>query len=168
VLGVSSRPWAIRAWTSRQHLDSAGRQHRFGPGATAALLAHNVHVWLEPRRAGGLLRARLGAGYRAVFATFGRGEYNAHAGSRSGAWQPHPCPPPPGSMEHRLDRLEPDAYAVEPASAPALRDELAVRNARMVAVEGADQFEVRCVPAERFDLVVYFRQTHPLRVLARR
>jgi hypothetical protein len=48
-----------------------------------------------------------------------------------------------------------------------MRDELAVRNARMVAVEGADQFQVRCVPAERFDLVVYVRETHPSRAIAR-
>jgi erythromycin esterase len=138
---------------------------RFGPGTTAALLAHNLHVWLEPWRAGGLLRGRLGPGYRAVFATFGRGAYNAFTGSRRGEWEPHPCPPaPPGSMEHLLDRLGPACYAVDPASVPALRQELAVRNARMVAVEGADQFQLRCVPAERFDLVVYFREAHSSRM----
>jgi erythromycin esterase-like protein len=82
-------------------------------------------------------------------------------------WSGRIPPPPPGSMEHLLDRLELNSYAVEPARVPALRDELAVRNARMVAVEGADQFQVRCVPAERFDLVVYFRETHPSRVIAR-
>jgi hypothetical protein len=72
-----------------------------------------------------------------------------------------------GLVEHLLDRLELDCYAVEPASVPALRGELAVRNARMVAVEGADQFQVRCVPAERFDLLVYVREAHPTRLLAR-
>src|SRR5438093_5454663 len=89
---------------------------RFGTGAPAALLAHNLHVWLEPWRAGGRLRERLGAGYRAVFATFGRGEYNAYARSRSGEWRPHACPPPPpGSMEHLLDRLDLACCALEPA-----------------------------------------------------
>jgi erythromycin esterase len=180
VLLAETFPQALEVWSGRvpppeqwalqdRYIaeNALAQLDQFGQGTTAALLAHNLHVWLEPWRAGGLLRARLGAAYRAVFATFGRGRYNAYAGSRSGAWQAHPCPPPPpGSMEHLLDRLDPDCYAVEPASVPALRGDLAVRNARMVAVEGADQFQVRCVPAERFDLVVYFREAQPTRMLA--
>jgi len=69
-------------------------------------------------------------------------------------------------MEHPVDRLELGCYAVDSASVPALRRELAVRNARMVAVEGADQFQVRGVPADRFDMLVYFREANPSRVLA--
>jgi hypothetical protein len=171
-------PQALEVWSGRAPPEESwalqdrylaenalAQLERFGPGAGAALLAHNLHVWLEPWRAGGLLRGRLGTAYRAVCATFGRGWYNAHAGSRSGEWRPHPCPPPPpGSMEHLLDQLDLGCYALEPSRVPALRRELAVRNARMVAVEGADQFQVRCVPAERFDLVVYFSEAHPSRM----
>jgi erythromycin esterase len=120
-------PQALEVWSGRvppaeqvalqdRYLaqNALAQLERFGTGGSAALLAHNLHVWHEPWRAGGLLRERLGPGYRAVFATFGRGQYNAHAGSRSGKWRPHPCPPPPpGSMEHVLDRLDLDCYAVE-------------------------------------------------------
>jgi hypothetical protein len=68
-------------------------------------------------------------------------------------------------MEHLLDQLDLGCYAVAPADVPALRRELPVRHARMVAVAGADQFSLRCVPAERFDLLVYFREAHPSRLL---
>ena len=68
-------------------------------------------------------------------------------------------------MEHLLGRLDHGCYAVAPADVPALRREVPVRHARMVAVAGADQFSVRCVPADRFDLLVYVRESHPSRLL---
>jgi erythromycin esterase len=141
---------------------------RFGPDTTAALWAHNHHIWLESWRAGSRLRARFGGDYRAVYVAFGRGAYNARSQNAgpSGDWRPHPCPPPPsGSMEHLLDQLELGGYAVAPTDVPALEQELAVRHARMVAAEDADQFYLRCVPAERFDLLVYFREAHPSHLL---
>jgi len=41
-----------------------------------------------------------------------------------------------------------------------------VRHARMVVAEEVDQFYLRCVPAERMDVLVYFREAHPTRALA--
>jgi erythromycin esterase len=141
---------------------------RFGPDTKTVLWAHNHHLWLESWRAGSHLRARFGPDYQVAYVAFGRGAYNASSQSAGGPgdWRPHPCPPPPpGSMEHLLDQLDLDCYAIVPTAVPALRAEQPVRHARMVAVEGADQFYLRCVPAERFDLLVYFREAHPSRML---
>jgi len=149
-------------------LNTMAQLERFGSAAKAMLWAHNHHLWLESWRAGTHLRERLGSGYRVVYCAFGRGSSNAQPQVPGGGstWHPHPCPPPPpGSMEYLLDQLDADCYAVEPADVPALRRELPVRHARMVVPDGDDQFYLRCVPAERFDLLVYFRQAHPARML---
>lgn len=59
------------------HLD------RFGPGASAILRAHHLHVWLElgaQRRLGGHLRDRVGMASQCVCFWFGAGECNAGSG----------------------------------------------------------------------------------------
>jgi erythromycin esterase len=143
---------------------------RLGPARKAVLWAHNHHLWLEPGRAGRHLRAHLGPAYQTVYCAFGRGAYNAarRDAGPDGDWEPRPCPPPPpGSLEHLLDRLDLDCYAVAPAAVPAFRRELPVRHARMVVTEGADQFSLRCVPADWIDFLVYFREAHPTRPLGR-
>jgi len=131
--------------------------------------AHNHHLWLEPLRAGSLLRRHFGTDCRVVYCAFGRGDYNARPETPDGGsvWRPHPCPPPPpGSLEHLLDQVPHDCYAVSPADVDPLGREMPVRHARMVAADHADQFYLRCTPAERLDMLVYFREAHPTRKLA--
>jgi hypothetical protein len=104
-----------------------------------------------------------------VYGAFGRGADTAarRDAGPDGDWGPEPCPPPPGALEHPLDRLDFDCYAVASAEVPAFRQALPVRPARMVAADGADRFSLRCEPANRVDLRVYVREAHPSRVLAR-
>jgi erythromycin esterase-like protein len=150
---------------------------RLGPASRGTLWAHNLHVWLEPARIGSHLRANLGPAYRCVCFLFGRGRYNAGAGKINPEtrlaepgfdWTLRPRVaelPPPGSIEHLLDRLDPDCFAVEPDTVGLLRHEAPFRCGGGVIFEGEGQFSCRCVPADVFDLLVYFRTVQPSRLL---
>jgi hypothetical protein len=67
--------------------------------------------------------------------------------------------------EHLLDRLDPDCFAVEPDTVGLLRHEAPFRCGGGVIFEGEGQFSCRCVPADVFDLLVYFRTVQPSRLL---
>ena len=74
-------------------------------------------------------------------------------------------PPPAGSMEHVLDQLDLACYAVAPADLEALRSKVPVRNVGAVVYAGLGQFSHACVPADVYDLLVYFREVRPSRLL---
>lgn len=157
-------PWMAR--NALAHLE------RLGPGTSAALWAHNTHVWLAPNRVGGHLRAQLGVAYRCVGFAFGRGAFRAGTlePGKDPDWTPRrhtAAPPPPGSMEHLLDQLDLPCYAVEPAAVAALRREQPIRHVGTAVVDGPGQFaQRRCVPADVYDLLVYFREIRPARPFA--
>lgn len=169
-----AKPWELRDRCMAEN--ALAQLDRFGPAARAVMWAHNGHVCLIPANAGGQLRARLGPAYRSVCFAFGRGMFNAGSvpvDADTGApgpidWtlRPHAAqPPPPGSMEHHFDQLDLDCYAVEPAQVEALRRETLVREVGAALADGPVQFSFRCVPADVYDLLVYFRQAHPSHLL---
>lgn len=150
---------------------------RLGAASRGTLWAHNLHVWLEAPRIGSHLRSRLGRAYRCVCFLFGRGRYNAGSGRINPRtklaepgfdWTLRPRvaePLPAGSIEYLLDQLDFDRFAIEPAVAEALRHEAPFRCGAGAIFEGESQFACRYVPAEVFDLLVYFRAVQPSRLL---
>ncbi|GEM_PF-1971683 len=169
------KPWELR---DRFMAENALAQlERFGPATKAVIWAHNSHVYHEPPVAGSYLRANLGAAYRSVCCVFGRGSFNAGSGTvnpetkrpeGSVDWTlcPHAADPPPdGSLEHVLDQLDLPCYAVEPAMVETLRSKLPVRNVGIPIFAGLGQFSHACVPADVFDLLVYFQEVQPSRLL---
>jgi erythromycin esterase-like protein len=149
---------------------------RVGPETKAVIWAHNAHISLQPPMDGSHLRARLGPAYRALGFALGHGHFNAggvpvdaetgRAGPFDWTLRPHPAqPPPPGSLEHLLDQLDLDRYAVETALVEALDQELPVRGIGAVVAEGPVQFSDRAVPATMYDLLVYFRTATPSHLL---
>lgn len=151
---------------------------RFDPVTKAVIWAHNSYVSRAPSVVGGDLHARMGTGYRSVGFAFGRGTFNAGSGTVNAAtkvpegpldWtlRPHPAESSPaGSLEYALDQLDLDCYAVAPADVAALRQEVPARLVEAAVVENLGQFWWhRCVPADVFDLLVYFRAVQPSRLL---
>jgi len=155
-----------------------GRHPCVGSITKAVIWAHNSHVYHEPPVAGSHLRARLGAAYRSVCCVFGRGSFNAGSGKVNAetispegqpnwALRPHVAEPPPTeSMERVLDQLDIGCYTVTPADVAALHSKLPVRNVGAVVFEGLGQFSHACVPAGVYDLVVYFHEVRPARLLS--
>ncbi len=151
---------------------------RLGSPTKAVIWAHNFHVWLGPGNVGVHLRTRLGPAYQVVGFAFGRGEVNAGSSKVNAETQlpegpldwtlrPHITdPPPPESMEHLLDQLDLECYAVSPAEVASLRRPLWAREIGAVVVENLDQFSHdQPAPADVYDLLVYFRQVRPSRLL---
>jgi erythromycin esterase len=152
---------------------------RFGPETQGVIWAYNLHVYCspEPPVVGAHLRARLGAAYRTVCFAFGRGSFNAGSQRYNTAtrqpegpidWtlRPHAgASPPPGSTEYLLDQLGLDCFAVAPAEVEALRYAPLIRTAGTYGWEGAEAFPDRRVPADVYDILVYFREVHPSRLL---
>ncbi len=152
---------------------------RFGRGRKAVLWAHNLHVWLELQspRIGRHLRDRLGAAYRCLCFWFGTGRYNAGSGKINPEtkltepgfdWtlRPHLAEPmPSGSVEYLLDQAHLDCFAIEPDRVPVLRRDRPFRCGGGAIFEGESQFSCRCIPAEVCDLLVYFREVEPSRLL---
>lgn len=169
------KPWELRDRCMAEN--ALAQLARFGPETKAVIWAHNGHVNLEPPGTGSHLRTRLGAAYRSVCCAFGRGSFNAGGGTVNAEtklpegnvdWtlRPHAAEPPPdGSLEHVLDRLRLPCYAVEPARVEALQGKLPIRNVGVPVFAGLGQFSHACVPADVFDLLVYFREATPSRLL---
>jgi hypothetical protein len=141
---------------------------RFSPDTRAALWAHNGHVSLHPGSLGSGLRLRLGTAYQTVGFAFGAGTVNAgtqQPGDPNPDWKLRPvamAPAPAGSMEHLLDQLDLDCCAASPAEIAALQQPMPFRQMGAVLFnEGRENFAEQCVPADLFDLVVYFRKAHP-------
>lgn len=169
------KPWELRDRCMAEN--ALAQLDRFGPATKAVIWAHNGHVYHELPVAGSHLGARLGAAYRSVCCVFGRGSFNAGSGKVNADtkrpegqpdWTQRPQvaePPPAGSMEHALDQLDLACYAIAPATVEVLRSKLAVRNVGAVVFEGLGQFSHACVPADVYDLLVYFREVQPSRLL---
>jgi erythromycin esterase len=169
------RPWELRDLFIAEN--ALAELERLGPGTKALIWAHNGHVYHEPPVAGSHLRARLGSSYRSVCFAFGTGAFNAGSGTINPetklpegqidwALRPHTAEPPPdGSMEHLLGRVDLDCYAVDAAKVGALRSLRQIRNVGAVLFEGLGQFSHSCVAANVYDILVYFREVHPSRLL---
>jgi erythromycin esterase-like protein len=132
---------------------------------------------MDPRTAGGHLHASLGAAFRTVCFAFGRGRINAGSqqfkpatrqaeGPIDWTLRPHTAPPPPpGSTEYLLDQPALDCFAVAPAEVDALRHAPLVRTVGAFYWDGAESFTTRRAPDDVFDVLVYFREVHPSRLL---
>jgi erythromycin esterase-like protein len=109
---------------------------------------------------------------------FGRGQINAGSSKVNAVtkapegpfdWTLRPQTtesPAAGSMEDALDQLDLDAYAMAPADIEAFRQPLRMREIGAAVVENLSQFtQNQVVPADVFDLLVYFREVQPSRLL---
>lgn len=169
------KPWELRDRCMAEN--ALAQLDRFGPATKATIWAHNSHVYHEPPVAGSHLRAHLGPAYRSVCCVFGHGSFNAGSGTvdvetkrpeGSIDWtlRPHVADPPPdNSLEHVLDQLDFPCYAVEPARVDALGSKLSIRNVGIPVFAGLGQFSHACVPVDVYDLLVYFREVQPSRLL---
>lgn len=172
-LGVLARRPGSRPWELRDRFmaeNAVAQTERFGADARAMTWAHNGHVAFGGDSDGTYLRAALGTAYRSVGFAFGRGRISAGTEGPDGRadWElrAHSThPPPPGSMERLLDGLDLPCYAIEPRAAAPLRRELRLRNIGAVYSDAWDEFSITRVPAERWDVVVYFKEVQPSRVL---
>lgn len=151
---------------------------RVGPGSAAVTWAHNDHVCYQPLMVGSHLQASLGSAYRSVCFAFGRGSFNAGSmmvnadtgqpGRVDWTLRPHPAQPlTPDSMEGVLGQLDLDCYAIPAAAVPAFRQGHHVRSVGAALADSQNQFPAfaACVPADVYDLVVYFREVQPSRLL---
>jgi erythromycin esterase len=172
-------PWRYYELRDRCMAENTlAQSDRLRPGGRAAIWAHNFHVWLGPAKVGCHLRADLGPAYRSVGFAFGRGQINAGSSKVNAEtkapegpfdWTLRPQTtesPAAGSMEDALDQLDLDAYAIAPADIEAFRQPLRMREIGAAVVENLSQFtQNQVVPADVFDLLVYFREVQPSRLL---
>mgnify|MGYP001464084098 CR=1 FL=1 len=68
-------------------------------------------------------------------------------------------------MEHVLDAIDLDCFAVGAGDVQALQRELRMREAGAIFMEGMDQFSGSRVPADMWNVLVYFREVQPSRLL---
>jgi hypothetical protein len=169
-----SRPWVLR---DRFMAENALAQlARFGSDSKAVIWAHNGHVGMFGRSEsdhpsdGALLRQALGTDYRAVGFAFGSGRFNAASPGDGGTadWtlRVHAAHPAPDIvLEALLDQVELDCFALEPARVALCRHALRLRKISVVSAAEWEQFKIQAVPADCYDLIVYFRELHPSRPL---
>lgn len=167
----TAKPWEWRDQALAEN--TLAQLDRFGPRTKAVLWAHNGHVYHEPPVAGSHLRARLGPAYRSVCCTFGTGAFNAGAGTVNPVtklpegsidWTLRPYaadPPPEDALEWMLGQLDLACFVVEPARVASLLEQRSIRNVGAAVFAGREQFSHRCVPADVYDLLVYFRKVRP-------
>lgn len=186
VLAKSSRMWGEHALISaRDGAWPAGGHYRdrcmaenaltfveaAAPGSRAALWAHNGHVCLDANMAGGVLRKRLGDRYQAWGCLFGEGRFVAGTALPGGGFDPHlrehdAEPPPPDSLEAYVAGFGTDHCVLtirELPDASPLRSEMRLRQVTLSG--GEDQFNLRLVPADAYDALVWFARAEPVRVI---
>jgi erythromycin esterase-like protein len=167
-LQPDSRPWELR---DRFMAENARTQlERFGRSTKGVVWAHNGHVSAGGDSDGAHLRKRLGMAYRSVGFAFSTGRISAGSVDADGRgdWRlaTHTAhPPPEDSMESVLEQADLECYAVEPGNVPQLGRELKMRAIGAYCDDFWYQFSATGVPAECYDMVVYFREAHPSEVL---
>ncbi len=164
-----SKPWVLRERFMAEN--ALAQLERFGPDTKGMIWAHNSHVSsCDSSDEGYHLREVLGTAYRSVGFAFSTGRISAGSvgSDGKGDWRlkAHKAnPPPEDSVEAVLERAGLDCYAVDPGSVAALGRELRMRNIGAYCDESWDHFSISCVPSECYDLLIYFREAHPSRVL---
>jgi erythromycin esterase len=161
-------------------VNTLAQLERFGKGATGVIWAHTLHLYCDPEPSpaqGMYLRSRLGTAYRTVSFAFGQGSFNAGSqryntatrqpeGPIDWALRPHTAlPPPPGATEHLLDQLRLDCFAVVPTEVEWLRHAPLIRTYGAYYWAGAGDFPDRRVAGDVYDVLVYFREVRPSRLL---
>ncbi len=154
---------------------------RYGPDAQGIVWAHNTHIGdaratamaaRGQRNIGQLARERLGGdAVLLVGMTAARGRAVAARQWGAARAEMRMPAPRPGSLEARLERAGPERLLLlfddDPGWQP-FREEIGHRAVGVVYRPALDyaQNYVPTVPAARYDALLFFRQTAPLRLLA--
>jgi erythromycin esterase-like protein len=139
---------------------------------TTIFTAHNGHVSRVPSMAGGHLAGSSQFDYLAVGFAFGLGSYNAGTAREEGGFDPKLTvfeaePPPVGTMEWVLQQVGIASFAIDlrpfRRTDHVFAREMTLREVSLAG--GAPQFSLRRVPAETYDILVWFDQITPSSIL---
>ena len=136
----------------------------------AIFSAHNGHVSRDAKMAGGRFMKTSDRGYTAIGVSFARGTFNAGTGHENG-FDPKlrafdAAEPPPGSLEDLLLQSGLTSACIDlrklrGASHPLARKML-MREASLAG--GQPQFEMRQVPAEYYDILIWLDEISASRI----
>ena len=151
--------------------DNVLKLHQNAPQNTTIFSAHNGHISRKSTMAGGKISERIGSSYLALGMAFGSGRFYAGT-AKEDSFSPklklfESSPPPPGSLEDKLSAVDISCFAIDLRPLRGTNHVLS-KECRMREVSlsgGLDQFLLRAVPSDYYDILIWVDELEPSSVL---